>query len=368
MGNLLPCYKTQLHREKFLVLLEMRYSRLPDSSSHAGNQNELDNENDVEEIELSGIANPIHSSNIPVNTVSNEFQLRVLYRENSIDITNLTCNSTVGRLKEVIYEKTEITPANQRLIYSGRLIQPDTITLQSFGIETEAKIHLFPRPITATASPITGPGNGNTITVQAQPLTVTGVNPVSTSYESEDGITADAREVRLWSSLLFFLSVMTVANNFAHFVTAGNFGVTFLDGIVNFLDTVCSIAGIYVSQLGLTVVRTYDIAAIEKYVKQLTILAVCCLGMRLLWIFDIIFQVEQAVKDSRSGKDVSKTDDDFYSKQLDDQAQPHQQPLSNRVVVTFGLQVRESDIDQGNTVSLFLIGCNYWSNLCYVLV
>lgn len=48
---------------------------------------------------------------------------------------------------------------------------------------------------------------------------------------------------------------------------------------------------------GLNAARTVDMIAIKKYFRYLTILAVLCIVMRVLWIFDILNVVKEELKD-----------------------------------------------------------------------
>jgi hypothetical protein len=52
-----------------------------------------------------------------------------------------------------------------------------------------------------------------------------------------------------------------------------------------------------VGQLGLQSTRTVDLPTIQKYVHRLAILAVFCITLRVLWVFDVVSQVESAIKD-----------------------------------------------------------------------
>ena len=51
---------------------------------------------------------------------------------------------TIEELKEKISKKTEIEPAEQRLIYAGKDLQDDRI-LSDYGIQKEQTVHLMMR-------------------------------------------------------------------------------------------------------------------------------------------------------------------------------------------------------------------------------
>lgn len=51
-------------------------------------------------------------------------------------------------------------------------------------------------------------------------------------------------------------------------------------------------------QLGLLVTRNLDTNVANKYAKNLVLLACASIGMRLLWVLDVVSQMQQVVKNS----------------------------------------------------------------------
>eukprot|EP01035_Chromulina_nebulosa_P018513 gene18513-24230_t len=157
---------------------------------------------------------------------------------------------------------------------------------------------------------------------------------LSGSYDSTIGLSS--REVKLWSSILLFLSAFTLFNNLSYLTSTGQFGTSIFDSIVNLLDTFCSAGGLYVGNLGMNAARNIELDSIKKYVQSLTILAVLSLLMRYAWVVDVILEVQSTVRKSQE-KSNTNTDVDNTttgSTSTDDS----NVPLSGKLVVTFGIQ------------------------------
>jgi hypothetical protein len=187
-----------------------RYEKLPDHSIHTPSK---DDENDIE----------LASSRQPAISTSKEttFRLRILHKEAVIEVTNLSSNSSVMNLKAEIEKAASITPENQRLIFSGRALKPDEALLSSFNIVNESSVHLFPKPPNIPSSSST-----NTTTITGIPSVQSNfpsaINRPSMLDTNMENISQSASEVRLWSSILIFLSVMTLFDNFNRVVSSGN--------------------------------------------------------------------------------------------------------------------------------------------------
>lgn len=67
---------------------------------------------------------------------------------------------------------------------------------------------------------------------------------------------------------------------------------------------------------------------IKKYLRRLTILASICILMRIVWIFDIVIQVKQALN-------KAKNDPTYVPTDADGTASPKDFPMTN-----FTVQVR----------------------------
>jgi len=76
----------------------------------------------------------------------NGVDIKLFYKEQKIDLQDVSTAITIAGLKERITIATEVPAARQRLIFNGRQLKPDDRTLQAFGIGENAYIHLFPMP------------------------------------------------------------------------------------------------------------------------------------------------------------------------------------------------------------------------------
>lgn len=88
--------------------------------------------------------------------------------------------------------------------------------------------------------------------------------------------------------------------------------------------------------MGIDSSRTGDLSVVKKYIKWLTILAIGSVLMRVLWVVDVILQVQKAVDDSH---DPTKAND-ASSQDSKDTGTNTTGPLSQKLVVSFGIQVR----------------------------
>ena len=323
---------------------------------------------EIERLEEGGASNPLHSStsqlqprsspepsSIPAPVTSTPtFSLKILIKEQSHQVTGgLSVQSTVLDLKTEIEKVIPDVPlAQQRLIFSGRPLKPDTATLSSFKIDSQATIHLFPLPLrstvtsTTTNSDTTSTRNNNSNSGSnfSTSLALQSIlePPAQHPIYFDPEISIHAREIRLWSVILIFLSGMTLFNNITYNMSTGKFGNNALDVVVSLTETACSAAGMYVAQLGLNSVRSMDLATIRKYVMYLQVLAVVCILMRIAWVFDVIVQVQDAVnraKQNADGGDGSYTPPQGPGLFTDDaNANIDPQKLNNQVVQSFAFQ------------------------------
>lgn len=84
-----------------------------------------------------------------------------------------------------------------------------------------------------------------------------------------------------------------------------------MDDIVNVVEACASLAGIYVSRMGLAAVVDLRIQEVDKYVKSLLCLGAVCICLRILWVVDMLFLVEKAVNEEQE----SPSDTDPYAEQ-----------------------------------------------------
>ena len=154
--------------------------------------------------------------------------VKILYRERTYEISCLTPETTVARLKELVASSTEIEQSRVRLIFSGRALAPDDKTLAFFKIEHQSSIHLFPLPVAvpavaspAVASPYLNPQQQQ----QQQRQAIFGADVGATSFHTpahfDPMVVVNSREVKVWSLVLIFLSSMALFNNVSYFTSTG---------------------------------------------------------------------------------------------------------------------------------------------------
>ena len=243
--------------------------------------------------------------------------LKVLNKEQTHQITGgLIPQSTILQLKLEIERVIEVPVAQQRLIFAGKSLKPDDKTLSFFKIENNSTIHLFPLPPASTVA-VSSNGSGenswtgsnNTESTNGHILSLHAVFEPNIPYPIyfDPEVSTHSREVRLWSVILIFLSGMTLFNNLSYNLSSGKFGNGVLDSIVSIAESIASAIGLYVAQLGLNSVRSMDLPTIRKYLQYLQGLAILCVSMRILWVWDVIVQVQQAVERAKSRTDGTGT-------------------------------------------------------------
>lgn len=95
--------------------------------------------------------------------------------------------------------------------------------------------------------------------------------------------------------------------------------------------------GIVVANMGINSLRTMDIADVSKYVQSLISLAVLSVVLRLMWVVDVILQVQKAVRESQGEEDTAGGKDNDAGVANDD---PNAgQHLDGKTTVTIGIQV-----------------------------
>lgn len=86
--------------------------------------------------------------------------------------------------------------------------------------------------------------------------------------------------------------------------------------------------------MGIQSLRTMDYSDLTKYVQSLVSLALMSVCLRVLWVVDVIMQVQRAVKESQEDAAEDKANDNINTGDEDED----QEPLDSRTVVTFGIQ------------------------------
>lgn len=57
-------------------------------------------------------------------------------------VIEVSSDTTIGELKQKIYEKSQILPENQSLQFSGKFLKEDNQTLAFYNIQNSNTIHL----------------------------------------------------------------------------------------------------------------------------------------------------------------------------------------------------------------------------------
>ena len=243
-------------------------------------------------VELNPLQNSTNSlapTNNPPNT------LKILYKEKTFEITNISGSTTIGELKRLILEATEVELARQRLIMGGKPMRPDEATLASYKLADNAHIHLFPIPIQPVNLPVATPSATPSAPTnfpypRAQPA-----HPPTTLFNVEIDthhhltpvhydayISHHGREVKMWCIILLFLSTISLFNNLTYFTATGKFGHGALDSVVFLLDTTCSALGLVVASKGLKSVQSLNTTHLREYLQ---VQGVCKLCYRSLHSF-----------------------------------------------------------------------------------
>lgn len=196
----------------------MRYHRLNDEETG----------NDAREAEMTTVVSPM-VANLPAEEAKLVgMTVKVLYRERTYEISCLTGDNTIARLKELVESSTDVPTARQRLIFSGRALAPDDKTLSFFKIQHNSSVHLFPLPVAVSAAAM--PAGAATQVNPVNPLLPRGlavpnnafVGAVHSPAHFDPMVINNSREVKLWSILLIFLSSMALFNNFSYYTATGN--------------------------------------------------------------------------------------------------------------------------------------------------
>jgi len=226
-------------------------------------------------------------------------EVKVLYRERSHVIEGVepsTC--TLGWLKDMVAVSCCVERDRVRLILGGKLLNDDSQTLIAAGIALGTVVHLFPKPPPQEQQhevPVATPAN-TTPTPQSDALLWEpdpALQRIGADLQQDPFVHQTCREVRLWSLLLLTFSTLAIANNAQTVLQTGRLGDNSFDTVVKLLETASSILGVYVAQLGLESARTAQLGIVTKYVNYLILAAVLSTAYRVLWTFDIVFEVKQ---------------------------------------------------------------------------
>lgn len=153
------------------------------------------------------------------------------------------------------------------------------------------------------------------------------------------------REVKMWSYILVIISAMTIFSNVSYLGSTGHFGNGLFDGILNAIEAICSLTGLYIGQLGLKSTVTVDINTIRQYVFYLTILAGIMIILRVLWVADVILLAKKDLKERSEEEEENKDDDDddenkdtSENQYFDDYYSEENQMSDHKFLIYFGIQ------------------------------
>jgi Ubiquitin family len=179
-------------------------------------------------------------SGLDVGQPGETFSVKILLKEANLQLPSLTERTTVGELKVEIEKITNITPKYQRLIFAGKQLKLDDLTLRGCNIVANSSIHLFPFPMKPAVENSTEEGT-TTASATSNTVTTFAIIPRESNEpftHSDPEISQHCREVHLWSIILVFLSGLTLWNNITYTLAKGQFGESALDSSVTILNTV----------------------------------------------------------------------------------------------------------------------------------
>ena len=233
-----------------------------------------------------------------------EFSVKVLYRESTYLINNITTATTVQQLKSKIAETTNVPISQQRLIFNGKSLQ-DNNTIEFYHIHGNSFIHLFPIPV-VNATQVNSPSSQSISNRQV----IEAINPMVAHYPGStsipmatvanlqtDAAVMEAGEpVRMWSFILVFTSAMTLFNFTMNFIAVGAIGNNLFDSIVNTFDALLSVGGMYIGQMGLDLFSAIDFDKLNKFVRLLIVLGTLSIILRFLWTADVILEAKDIIE------------------------------------------------------------------------
>ena len=246
-----------------------------------------------------------------------EFVIKILYKESTHLIRELKLDSTIGELKSRVASLINIPENRQRLIFSGKSLSPDSALLSSFHIANNSVVHVFPLPPSVPhATPLAPSNTSSTVPRIISPFVAPFHPPNSSPYSDpasrggevggigvEQLVQETGEPVKVWSMVLVFTSTITLFNYLIGLLALGTVGNNVFDGCVNTLEAACSLAGVYVGQMGIDVATQMSVNGIpgsdyqrlERYVKLLLVVGIASILTRCVWVVDVILEAEYVV-------------------------------------------------------------------------
>ena len=250
--------------------------------------------------------------------VPEDFSIKVLYRESTYLISDVSPSTTIQLLKQKIAEVTNVPISQQRLIFNGKSLQ-DTNTIATYQILANSFIHLFPLPV-VNATQVHQSSVLEAINPMLAHFPGSSHIPMATvaNLQTDAAVVEAGEPVRMWSFILVFTSAMTLFNFTMNFVAVGVVGNNLFDAIVNTFDAVLSVGGMYVGQMGLDLFSSIDVDKLNKFVRFLILLGILSIILRFLWTADVILEARDIIEasennnqnesDGKNSNEISDTD------------------------------------------------------------
>jgi flagellar biosynthesis/type III secretory pathway M-ring protein FliF/YscJ len=112
------------------------------------------------------------------------------------------------------------------------------------------------------------------------------------------------------------------------------------------VETVCSIGGLYIGQLGLKSSATVDRDTIRKYVYYLSMLAAVMIVVRILWVADVVILAKKDLKERHEEEDEEEEDEEEEEESKNDMYDDYYgdapQISDKNFLIYFAIQVRRN--------------------------
>ena len=231
---------------------------------------------------------------LPVDTITIQIPSRKPF------CINYFGGQTIGEVKKIIEQYSQIPSTMQRLAFNGTVLRNDDVTLQHVGVAADSRIHCFPRPngsipLATSATPGAGLGLSSTTPIVVgivQNSSNNHNNNNSDNLNDNDTARSDqlrqrgfayhvyiqwAFRVRLFSLMMIFFYGFGMISNIAYWLGDKDMpddremvpGQTphELTGPIYFLDFISNVLGITAAMLGLRAVRENSIDVAKNYFR-----------------------------------------------------------------------------------------------------
>ncbi len=196
-------------------------------------------------------ANP-NSTTPTVSNTNNGITIKVHCKEQQHEIKITTLQITILQFKEQLVSIVNIPIIRQRLIFNGKLLQPNDKYLSDFNVTHLSSIHLFPLPEATTINLNPSSSSSNAVPLATNAYRTTSIpsstNPSNMTTEaslllhSNEEIHRYGREVKMWCSILLIASAFALFNNLSYVLTSDDSLIkSDLDGLVFVMDTVSNL-------------------------------------------------------------------------------------------------------------------------------